>query len=197
MQNLDPPGKHRSQKNRGGHSFPPRKRRNSPKGTRKTLLPDQIPGKNPGNSAKNPAHNPDGPDRGGRGGLHRQHMKTRPRARTDWRRRSQEPRRHIEISDQLLKDQTTNSEVQHYLEDIRSQQIVGGPESEDRTVFLIKWLIRIIIAPFALLSYEAYRTFNIVWSGGSPFVPHALAITVLSLSIVVVSIYYGFSVKYE
>jgi len=115
----------------------------------------------------------------------------------DWRRRSQEPKRHIEINDQLLKYQTTNTEVQHYLEDIRSQQIVGGPESEDRTVFFIKWLMRIVIVPFALLSYEAYQTFNIVWSGGSPFVAHALAITVLSLSIVVVSTYYGFFVKYK
>jgi hypothetical protein len=114
----------------------------------------------------------------------------------DWRRRSQVPKQDIEIDDQLLKYPTTNSEVQHYLEDIKNQQIVGVPESEDRTVFLIKWLIRIIIAPFALLSYEAYRTFNIVWSGGSPFVAHALAIFVLSLSIVVVSTYYGFFVKY-
>ena len=115
----------------------------------------------------------------------------------DWRRRSQEPKRHIEINDQLLKYQTTNSEVQHYLEDVRSQQIVGGLESEDGTVFFVKWLIRIIILPFALLSYEAFRTFNILRNGGSLFVPHALAIAVLSSSIVVVSIYYGFSVKYE
>ena len=115
----------------------------------------------------------------------------------DWRRRSQVPKRHIEIDDQPLKYQTTNTEVQHYLEDIRSQQIVGEPESEDRTVFFIKWLMRIIIVPFALLSYEAFRTFNILRNGGSPFVPHALSIAVLSSSIVVVSIYYGFSVKYE
>ena len=113
------------------------------------------------------------------------------------RRRSQEPKQYIEIGNHLLKYQTNNTEVQHYLEDIRSQQIVGGPESEDRTVYFIKWLIRIIIVPFALLSYEAYRTFNIVWSGGSPFVTHALVIMVLSLSIVVVSTYYGFFVKYE
>ena len=115
----------------------------------------------------------------------------------NWRRRSQEPKQDIEIGNHLIKHQSTNAEVQHYLEEISSQQDMGEPESDDRTVFFIKWLIRIIIMPFALLSYEAYRTFNIVWSGGSPFVPHALAITVLSLSIVVVSIYYGFSVKYE
>lgn len=114
----------------------------------------------------------------------------------DWRR-SQVPKRYIEIKDKLLKYQTTNTEGQQYLEGIRRQQIVGGPESEDRTVFFIKWLIRIIIVPFALLSYEAYRTFNIVWSGGSPFEAHALAIMVLSLSIVVVSTYYGFFVKYK
>ena len=115
----------------------------------------------------------------------------------DWRRRSQEPKRYNEVGDRLLKYQTTNLEVQHYIEDIRSQQIVGGLESEDSTVFFIKWLIRIIIAPFALLSYKAYQTFNIVWSGGSPFLVHALTITVLSFSIVVVSTYYGFFVKYK
>ena len=115
----------------------------------------------------------------------------------NWRRRSQEPRRHIEIDNHLLKYQTTNAEVQHYLEDIRSQQIAGRPESEDRTVFFIKWLIRIIILPFALLSYEAFLTFNILRNGGSPFVPHALVIAVLSSSIMMVSTYYGFFVKYE
>jgi hypothetical protein len=71
------------------------------------------------------------------------------------------------------------------------------PESEDRMAFFIKWLIRIIILPFALLSYEAFRTFNILRNGGSPFVPHALAIWVLSSSILLVSTYYGFIVKYE
>ena len=114
----------------------------------------------------------------------------------DWTKRSKEPKRHIEINDQLLKYQTINTEVQHYLEDVRSQGIVGGPESEEGTIFFIKLLMRIIIVPFALLSYESYRTFDIVWSGGSPFVTHALAIMVLSLSIVVVSTYYGFFVKY-
>jgi hypothetical protein len=114
----------------------------------------------------------------------------------DRRRRSQEPKQDIEIRTHLIKYESTNTEVQHYLEDIRSQQIVGGPEFEYRTVFFIKWLIRLVIMPFALLSYEAYRTFDIVRSGGSPFVTHALAIMVLSLSIVVVSTYYGFFVKY-
>jgi len=114
----------------------------------------------------------------------------------DWRRRSQEPKQDIEIGNHLLKNQTINTEVQHYLEDIRSQQGIGVPESEDRTVFFIKWLIRIIIMPFALLSYEAFRTFNILRNGGSPFVPHALSIAVLSSSIVMVSTYYGFFMKY-
>jgi len=115
---------------------------------------------------------------------------------SDWRRRSQEPKQDIEIGNHLIKHQSTNAEVQHYLEEISSQQDLGGPESDDRTVFFIKWLIRIIIMPFALLSYEAFRTFNILWSGGLPFVPHALSIAVLSSSIVVVSSYYGFFVKY-
>ena len=115
----------------------------------------------------------------------------------DWRRRSQEPKQEIEIGNRMLKYKTTNTEVQHYLEEIRSQQGISEPESEDRTVFFIKWLIRIIILPFALLSYEAFLTFNVLRNGGSPFVPHALAIVVLSLSILLVSTYYGFFVKYK
>ena len=114
----------------------------------------------------------------------------------NWRRRSQESKQDIEIGNHLIKHQSTNAEVQYYLEEISSQQDMGEPESDDRTVFFIKWLIRIIIMPFALLSYEAFRTFNILWTGGLPFVPHALSIAVLSSSIVVVSIYYGFFVKY-
>ena len=115
----------------------------------------------------------------------------------DWRRRSQEPKQDIEIGNHLLKYQSTNTQEQRYIEDIRSQQSIGVPESEDRTVFFIKWLIRIIILPFALLSYEAFLTFNILRNGGSPFVPHALVIAVLSSSIMMVSTYYGFLVKYE
>ena len=114
----------------------------------------------------------------------------------NWRRRSQEPKQDIEIGNHLIKHQSTNAEVQYYLEEIISQQDMGEPESDDRTVFIIKWLIRIIIMPFALLSYEAFRTFNILWTGGLPFAPHALSIAVLSSSIVMVSIYYGFFVKY-
>ncbi|HUS78067.1 MAG TPA: hypothetical protein VM050_05340, partial [Patescibacteria group bacterium] len=74
---------------------------------------------------------------------------------------------------------------------------IGVPETGDRTAFFIKWLIRILITPFALLSYEAFRTYNILRDGGSPFVPHALSIAVLSASIVLVSTYYGFFVKYK
>ena len=115
----------------------------------------------------------------------------------NWRRRSQEPKQDIEIGNHLLKYQITNTQEQRYIEEIRRQQGIGVPESEDRTVFFIKWLIRIIILPFALLSYEAFLTFNILRNGGSPFVPHAFVIAVLSSSIVLVSTYYGFLVKYE
>ena len=115
----------------------------------------------------------------------------------DWRIRSQEPKQDNEIGNHLIKYESTNTNVQHYLEEIRSQQGVGVPEPEDGTVFFIKWLIRIIILPFTLLSYEAFRTFNILRNGGSPFVPHALVIAVLSSSIMMVSTYYGFLVKYE
>ena len=115
---------------------------------------------------------------------------------SDWRGRSQASNQDIMIGDQLLKYQT-NTDMQHYLEKIKSQQGIYVPESEDRTVFFIKWLIRIIIMPFTLLSYEAFLTFNVLRNGGSPFVPHALIIAVLSSSIMMVSTYYGFFVKYE
>jgi len=97
---------------------------------------------------------------------------------SDWRRRSKEPKQHIEIRNHLLKYESAKPNVQQYLEEIKIQQGIGVPESEDRIVFFIKWLIRIIILPFALLFYEAFRTFNILRNGGSPFVPHALAIGV-------------------
>jgi len=114
-----------------------------------------------------------------------------------WRRRSQELKQDIEIGNHLIKYESTNTDVQHYLEEIRSQHGVGVPEPEDGTVFFIKWLIRIIILPFALLSYEAFMTFNTLRSGRSPFVLHALSIAVLSSSIMMVSTYYGFFVKYK
>ena len=68
----------------------------------------------------------------------------------DWRRRAQVPKQDIEIGNHLLKYENIKPEVQHYLEEIRSQQGIDVPESDDRTVFFIKWLIRIIILPFAL-----------------------------------------------
>jgi len=114
----------------------------------------------------------------------------------DWRKRPQLPKQDIEIGNHLLNERR-KEEVQQYLEEIRSQQGIGVPETGDRTAFFIKWLIRILITPFALLSYEAFRTYNILRDGGSPFVPHALSIAVLSASIVLVSTYYGFFVKYK
>jgi len=73
---------------------------------------------------------------------------------------------------------------------------VGDGGVEDGMFFFIKWLIRIIVVPFGLLSFEAFWTFNVLWSGGLPFVPHVLVIAVLSSFIVMVSAYYGFFVKY-
>ena len=114
-----------------------------------------------------------------------------------WRRSSQKPKKDVEIGNNLLRYESSNTEIQHYLEEIQNQQGMVGLESEDRTVYFVKWLIRIIIMPFALLTYEAIRTFNILRNDGLPFVPHALAIIVLSSSIVVVSTYYGFIAKFD
>ena len=114
----------------------------------------------------------------------------------DWRKRPQVPKQDIETGNHPLNERR-KEEVQEYLEEIRSQQGIGVPETGANTAFFIKWLIRVLIMPFALMSYEAFRTFNILRDGGSPFVPHALSIAVLSSAIMLVSIYYGFLVKYE
>ena len=115
----------------------------------------------------------------------------------DRRRRSKELKKDVEISNQMMQHERTKTDVQHYIEDVRSQKGVSVAESEDGMFLFIKWLMRIIVLPFALLSYEAFRTFNILRIGGSQFLPHASAIALLSSSIMVVSIYYGFFVKYE
>jgi len=114
----------------------------------------------------------------------------------DWRKKPQAPKQDTETGNHLLNERS-KQEVQQYLEEIRSQQGIGVPETGNRTVFFIKWLIRVLIMPFALMSYEAFRTYNILRNGGSPFVPHALSIAVLSSAIVMVSTYYGLFVKYE
>ena len=114
----------------------------------------------------------------------------------DWRKKPQVLKQDIETGNHPLNERS-KEEVQQYLEEIRSQQGIDVLETGNRTVFFIKWLIRILIMPFALLSYEAFRTYNILRNGGSPFVTHALSIAVLSSAIMLVSIYYGFLVKYE
>ena len=115
---------------------------------------------------------------------------------SDWRRGLQETKEDVGVGNRLIGYQGTDMNLQRYLEEVRGQADVGDGEVKDGMFFFIKWLIRIIILPYALLSYEAFRTFNILWSGGLPFVPHALIMVVLSSSIVVVSTYYGFFVKY-
>jgi len=115
---------------------------------------------------------------------------------SDWRRGLQETKEDVGVGNRLIRYQGTDMNLQRYLEEVRGQGDVGDVKIEDSMFFFIKWLIRIIIVPFALLSFEAFRTFNVLWSGGLPFVPHALIIMVLSSSIVVVSVYYGFFVKY-
>ena len=114
---------------------------------------------------------------------------------SDWRR-SLEMKEDVGVGNRLIGYQGADVELQLYLEEVRGQGVVGDGEVEDSMFFFIKWLIRIIIVPFGLLSFEAFRTFNVLWSGGLPFVPHVLVIGVLSSSIVVVSAYYGFFVKY-
>ena len=115
---------------------------------------------------------------------------------SDWRRGLQEMKEVVGVGNRLIGYQGTDMNLQRYLEEVRGLADVGDGEVEDGMFFFIKWLIRIIILPFALLSFEAFRTFNVLWSGGVPFVPHALVLAVLSSSIVVVSAYYGFFVKY-
>ncbi len=103
---------------------------------------------------------------------------------SDWRRGLQETKEDVGVGNRLIGYQVADVQLQRYLEEVRGQEGVIDGMAEDRMVFSIKWLIRIIIVPFALLSFEAFRTFNVLWSGGLPFVPHALVIAVLSSSIV-------------
>ena len=114
---------------------------------------------------------------------------------SDWRR-SLEMKEDVGVGNRLIGYQGADVHLQHYLEEVRGQGDVGVVDVEVGMFFFVKWLIRIIIVPFALLSFEAFRTFNVLWSGGLPFGPHVLVIGVLSSSIVVVSAYYGFFVKY-
>jgi len=115
---------------------------------------------------------------------------------SDLRRGLREMREDVGVGNRLIGYQGADVQLQRYLEEVRGREGVVDGMVEDGMFFFVKWLIRIIIVPFALLSFEAFRTFNVLWSGGLPFVPHALVIAVLSSSIVVVSAYYGFFVKY-
>ena len=115
---------------------------------------------------------------------------------SDLRRGLQEMREDVGVGNRLIGYQGADVQLQRYLEEVRGREGVVDGMVEDGMFFFVKWLIRIIIVPFALLSFEAFRTFNVLWSGGLPFVPHALVIGVLSSSIVVVSAYYGFFVEY-
>ena len=113
---------------------------------------------------------------------------------SDWRRGLQETKEDVGVGNYLIGYQGADVQLERYLEEVRGQ--VGDGEVEDGMFFFVKWLIRILIVPFVLLSFEAFWTFNVLWRRGLPFVPHALVIAVLSSSIVVVSAYYGFFVKY-
>jgi len=115
---------------------------------------------------------------------------------SDWRRGLQEMKEDVGVGNRLIGYRGADARLQRYLEEVRGQVDVGDVEVEVGMFFFIKWLIRIIVVPFGLLSFEAFRTFNVLWSGGLPFVPHVLVIAVLSSSIVVVSASYGFFVKY-
>lgn len=68
---------------------------------------------------------------------------------------------------------------------------------ETRIPVFAQWFSRMTIAPFSLITFEAFRVEYFILQHGLPYFPHALIITMLSLSIVVVSIYYGFFVEYE
>jgi len=115
---------------------------------------------------------------------------------SDWRRGLQEMKEDVGVGNRLIGYRGADVQLQLYFEEVRGQGDVGDVKIEDSMFFFIKWLIRIIVLPYALLSYEAFRTFNVLWSGGLHFGLYALTIAVLSSSIVVVSTYYGFIVKY-
>ena len=115
---------------------------------------------------------------------------------SDWRRGLQDMKKDVGVGDRRVHYKGADVELRRYLEEVRGEGVVGDGGVGDGMFFFVKWLIRIIVVPFGLLSFEAFRTFSVLWSGGLPFVPHALVIAVLSSCIVVVSAYYGFFVKY-
>jgi hypothetical protein len=89
----------------------------------------------------------------------------------------------------VLEIPSIDQDTQEYIQEIKRKQ--NFSEIEENSILYIRWLFRIVITAFALLSFEAIRTFYILWYSESPFTPHALVVGILSSSIVVISIYYG------
>ena len=92
----------------------------------------------------------------------------------------------------LKKYTTINREMKRYVDELAHQRTFEG-----RIPVFVQWFVRMTIAPFALITFEAFRVEYFILLHGLPYFPHALIITMLSLSIVMVSIYYDFFVEYE
>ncbi len=92
----------------------------------------------------------------------------------------------------LGKHVTLDRRMKKYIDELARRRT-----KETRTPVFIKWFARMTVAPFTLITFEALRVEYFVLLHGLPYFPHALIIAMLGLSIVIVSIYYGFFVEYE
>ena len=98
----------------------------------------------------------------------------------------------LKMNMDLSKFITTDRMVKKYVDELARTRTF-----ETRIPVFAQWFARMIIAPFALITFEAFRVEYFILQNGLPYFPHALIITMLSLSIVMVSIYYGFFVEYQ
>jgi hypothetical protein len=108
----------------------------------------------------------------------------------DYRRKARENK----MKERLRKYVNEDLEFRRYFEELRALKRV---EIGDAPVSFVKWLNRVFILPFFLLSYEVFRTLGRFLENGSPFIPHAVSIMLLSLLNVAVSTYYGFFIRFE
>jgi hypothetical protein len=104
--------------------------------------------------------------------------------------RTKEPAFEMEMD--LSKYIMTNRELKKYVDELAHQRTFKG-----RIPVFVQWFARMTIAPFTLITLESFRLEYFILQHGLPYFPHALIITMLSLSIVMVSIYYGFFVEYQ
>lgn len=87
---------------------------------------------------------------------------------------------------------TPDRRLKKYLDELARKRA-----HETKIPVFTKWFARLTIAPFTLITFESFRVEYSILQNGLPYFPHALIISMLGSSIVIVSTYYGFFVEYE